>query len=339
MRTLPTPSRPQHPHHLPVHQVHLLRLRLGRQAGHADDVAEQRHEVAGAGGEDDLADGDLEVLRAAEQGRVVGEGLLGLGDAQGQALVAEPADHAEVALRLPAPRHVPGAVHGAGDLAHLHLDGLGPLVERAEAAELLLGVLDDLLGQLDAAVAAPREDLGHGERRPEALGGLAHHLDLLLGVGREAVERHHRRLAEGADALDVLLEVADPRLDGRRAGDLELGAVGAAVQLERPHGGHEHHGHGVEAGRLALDVEELLGPQVEAEAGLGHHPVGVGERHLGGDDGVAAVGDVGEGTAVHEGGHALDGLHEVGLEGVLEDHHHGAHRLQIGGGHRLLGRR
>ena len=45
---------------------------------------------------------------------------------------------------------------------------------------------------------------------------------------------------------------------------------------------------------------------------------GKGERHSGGGDGVAAVGDVGERSAVHYGRGSFQGLHEIGVKGVLE---------------------
>ena len=52
----------------------------------------------------------------------------------------------------------------------------------------------------------------------------------------------------------------------------------------------------------------------------------------GGDDRVAAVGDVGEGAAVDQRRAALDRLDEVRQERVLEEDAHGAGRLEIGGG-------
>ena len=64
----------------------------------------------------------------------------------------------------------------------------------------------------------------------------------------------------------------------------------------------------------ALDVQELLCAQICAEAGLGDDVVGQREAELGGHDAVAAVGDVGEGTAVNEGGGALQSLDQVGLQ-------------------------
>jgi hypothetical protein len=75
---------------------------------------------------------------------------------------------------------------------------------------------------------------------------------------------------------------------------------------------------GLQPRLAALDVEELLGAQVRAEAGLGHDILAQLQRRGGGDHAVAAMRDVGEGPAVDEGRVVLERLHEVGLHRVLE---------------------
>ena len=81
---------------------------------------------------------------------------------------------------------------------------------------------------------------------------------------------------------------------------LEVVLGDAAVHLERAHGGDDDRRGRLEAGLAALDVEELLGAQVGAEAGLGDDVVGELQRRLGGEHRVAAVRDVGERPAVDE---------------------------------------
>ena len=106
------------------------------------------------------------------------------------------------------------------------------------------------------------------------------------------------------------------------------------MHLQRPDGGDDHRAVGREPRLAALDVEELLGPQVGAEAGLGHHVVGELERGPGGDHRVAAVGDVGEGAAVDQRRVVLQRLHQVGGERVLEQRGHGAVGVDGAGAHR-----
>ena len=106
----------------------------------------------------------------------------------------------------------------------------------------------------------------------------------------------------------------------------------AAVHLEGPDGGHYHNGGGHKTRCPAFYVKELLRAQIRAEARLGYHIVGGLKRHLGSQHRVAAVGDVGEGTAVDKGGGALKGLDKIGLNGVLQKGGHGALGLQLAAG-------
>ena len=77
-----------------------------------------------------------------------------------------------------------------------------------------------------------------------------------------------------------------------------------------------------QAGLAALDVEELLGAEIGAEAGFGDDIVGELEGGLRGDDRIAAMGDVGERPAVDEGGVVLERLHEVRLHRLGQQHGH-----------------
>ena len=48
--------------------------------------------------------------------------------------------------------------------------------------------------------------------------------------------------------------------------------------LSARNGGHDDHGVGPQTGLPALDVDEFLGTEIRAEAGLGHHIIGELER-------------------------------------------------------------
>ncbi len=93
---------------------------------------------------------------------------------------------------------------------------------------------------------------------------------------------------------------------------------------------------GLSPGFAAFDVEELLGAEIGAEAGLGHHIIAELERGLGGDHRVAAVRDIGERTAVNEGGVVLKRLYQIGCERILEQRGHRAGCRQFLGGDGLL---
>ena len=151
--------------------------------------------------------------------------------------------------------------------------------------------------------------------------------ELLVGVGREAVDRDDGVQPELADGREVADEVRGAGLDRLRA------AVGvAAVVLERLHRRDEHDRARREVADAADDVHELLHAHVGAEAGLGDDHVAELERDAVGDERVVAVRDVRERAAVDERRLALERLHEVRLERLLEEHGHRAGRLQLLGG-------
>ena len=100
----------------------------------------------------------------------------------------------------------------------------------------------------------------------------------------------------------------------------------------------DHDSAGANARHAALDVEELLGTQIGTEAGLGNGDIAKAHRHTRGHDRVAAVGNVGEGTAVDKRGRALERLHQVGLERVLKQRGHGTLGLKVAGTDGLAGK-
>ena len=97
----------------------------------------------------------------------------------------------------------------------------------------------------------------------------------------------------------------------------------AAVALEGTDSGHQHAGAGGDAGIAALDIQELLGTQICTEACLRDDVIGQREAELGGHDAVAAVGNVGKGAAVDDGGVVFQRLNEVRVKGILEQRGHG----------------
>jgi hypothetical protein len=108
------------------------------------------------------------------------------------------------------------------------------------------------------------------------------------------------------------------------------------MHLQRPDGGDNDGAVGLQARFAALDVEELLRPEIGAEARLGDDPVAELQCGLGGDRRVAAMRDVGERAAMDEGGVVLQRLHEVRRERILEQRRHGPGGGKIARGDRLL---
>ena len=120
------------------------------------------------------------------------------------------------------------------------------------------------------------------------------------------------------------LEIGEALLQRRDVLLLEIVLGHAAMHLERADGGDDDDAIGLEPGFAAFDVEEFLRAEIGAEASLGDHVVGELERRRGGDHRIAAMRDIGEGAAMHEGRIVLERLHEVRRERILEQRRHGA---------------
>ncbi len=134
----------------------------------------------------------------------------------------------------------------------------------------------------------------------------------------------------------MALEVDQPLLERGEVFLVDVLHVDAAVVFHRAHRRHDHRGARPQAGLAAFDVEEFLGAEIGAEARLGDDVVRQLECALGGDHGIAAVSDVGEGAAVDERRVILERLHQVRRERVLQQHRHGSVRLEVARMHRLV---
>ena len=195
---------------------------------------------------------------------------------------------------------------------------------------LLHGGFAHRLCQRFAPLAALQEHVCKHDFRARFAHAAHHRLDLGGGVAGKAVHGHDDRLSVDVfHVLDVFIQVGHARLQRGQVFFRKGSLVRPAVQFERLDGGDDDDAVGLDARHAALGIEEFFSPQVGAEARLRDHPVCQRQRRIGGDDAVAAVGDVGERPAVHDGGGALQRLHEVGLDGVLQQRAHGALRVQV----------
>ena len=132
-------------------------------------------------------------------------------------------------------------------------------------------------------------------------------------------------------------QVGHTGLEGLEVLVVKVGLGNTAVVLKRTGGGDNHDGAGTNARHATIDVEELLGTQIGAKACLGNGDITKAHGHTRGHDGVAAVGDIGEGTAVDKCGRALERLHQIGLERILKQRGHGALSLEVAGADGLAG--
>ena len=133
---------------------------------------------------------------------------------------------------------------------------------------------------IGGALAAHRPVIGHEAFDAEFGAGRFHKIDFSRRFGPEAVDRDHRLQPELAHVLDMANEIAHARFERPQILLLEVFLLHAAVHLQRTDGGDEHDADGLEPGLAALDVDELLRPQIGAEAGFGDHVIGESQRRV-----------------------------------------------------------
>ena len=113
------------------------------------------------------------------------------------------------------------------------------------------------------------------------------------------------------------------------------------VNLEGTDGSDNNDNVRHEAGGTALDVEETLATHGEVETGFSNDKARLGsiiliglrtsklEGHLVGQDGAVTNANVGEGTGVNEDRGTLQGLHEVGLDGISHQDSEGTANTKV----------
>lgn len=256
---------------------------------------------------------------------------MGFGHADGQVSKAGLSELLEAGLCLRGENDAARAVDASGDGGELLHDRGGGLVKEGEGGGLGGQVIEQRLGEINRALATGTKDVGDGAG--DATGGAEGLDEVVIGgvVGVKLVEGHDDRAVELGGGVEMSGEVFEAFFEGGGVGLGEGVKGGATVHFEGADGGHQDDGGGSESALTALDVDEFFTAEVEGKAAFGHDEVGVGEGHAGGNDGVAAVGNVGKGAAVEKGGHALDGLDEVGLDGVPQERHEGAGNAEFFG--------
>ena len=103
------------------------------------------------------------------------------------------------------------------------------------------------------------------------------------------------------------------------------------MALEGTHSGHQHAGRGSDTGVAALDIQKLLCAQISTKACFSDGIVGQRKAQLGSQHAVAAVGDVGKGTAVDDGGVVFQRLYKVRVQRVLQQGGHGTGSTDLTG--------
>ena len=267
--------------------------------------------------------------RRAAQVRVCAEAVLGLGHADRQIAISGLFPLAKLVTDALVGEHLVGAVDALCDGLDLfeqrHVVG----IDRREVADLGISDLGNPHGQFFGTLAA-KLPVTRDDRLAALLGNIVLKcLHLGIGVAEEVIDGNHDR---NTKALEVLNMSAKVGAAGFNSGDIlgtEIGTGDTTIHLHRADSGDKDDRAWRDAGLAALDVHEFLGSEVSAETGLGHNIVGQLQRRLGRDHGITAMRDIGERAAMHEGRIVLEGLHEVRLHRLCQQHGHRAVGLDI----------
>ena len=92
-----------------------------------------------------------------------------------------------------------------------------------------------------------------------------------------------------------------------------------AMHLQRTDSGHNNHCRRLQARKTAFYIQEFLSTKVSTEAGLSNHDICIFKSEFSCHDGVAAMGNVGERTAVNKGRCPLQSLYQIRLNGILKE--------------------
>src|SRR6056297_3101134 len=251
-----------------------FRRRHARQARHGHDLAADNHNETGPRAEAHFAHRDGMPGRRAAQRRIGREAVLRLGHADRQVAIALIFPEPQLVADLLVGQNLVGAVDALGDALDLLEEAELVLVERGELRGAAVGHLGDLRGQLGRAFRAQLPVAADDGFRALRDNVVLHGLDLGLSVMHEMVDRHDDRHAEGLEVADVATEVGAALVHGLHVLLAEIGLGHTAVHLHGADRGYKHDAVRREARLAALDVHELLGPEIGAEARFRHNIVG-----------------------------------------------------------------
>ena len=202
-------------------------------------------------------------------------------------------------------------------------------------ALLRLKRLQNLLRQFLAACAAVSPDRRLRELTAEISAVILYDLRFRLGVRDKGIQRDNRGNTELLHVLDVLAQVDDTLLQCFKVLLLQVCLRDAAVVLQRLDARDNDGRIGLQSRDAALDVQEFLCAEVRAEAGLRDAVICHLQCSAGRADGVAAMCDIRERSAVHQSRRVLDGLHQIRLQRRDQQRGHRARRAELFRAHRL----
>ena len=297
------------------------------RTGHRDDAPQEGYGEPGTRPTLQPMDLDSEPARPATPMRVVGERTRRLCNAHRSGLLPHRSDPFQI-------RHGRGAQVDAVRSVELRRHRVEHSLDRSRWS--VQGV------RLLAPTGRSHHELGHRFRTFSAIGKggidrkgdvvisavLLETSNLLLRIRGEPIQNHHRVEAERSEIFDMLIEIresATHRFGGRRP----IGG-GPSVVPQGADRGYNDRCARLEAGPRRDEVDVFFGAELGRETGLDDAEIGEGEASLDREAAARAVGDIGVGNSVNEGGRSFRGLDKIRFEGTGEESRRAARGVDIG---------
>src|SRR5680860_498021 len=295
---------------LAVDKIYILGRRPFRQARHGHHLTTHRHHTTPPRRYTHLSHIQAPTTRPTPLLLVVGQGCLSLRHADGQISIPILSIALNRLLGLRSVVHAIRTVDLLRDRLNLFHYGLIQLIQELEV-RVFFAHAYNLFRQSPAAFTTLGPYLREHDLGTHFTDLLIQEIQLLLSVVREAVDRNDHGDAKALDVLHVLLQVIQTLAQRIHVLCLQIFKLHSAVHLQSSHRSHKDHRIRHQAGVTALDVEELLCSKIRRKTGFSHRVVCELQSQPCGLRGVAAVRDIGERPAVHQGRSILQSLHQV----------------------------
>jgi len=139
-----------------------------------------------------------------------------------------------------------------------------------------------------------------------------------IRIAGKTVESNNNGLPEIAQVTNMFVKITKTLFQTFHIRFLDAVETDATVHFQSLCSGNDNSQLGLQTALAAFDVIELLRSQVCTEAGFRHYIVAKCHCHFGGENGVAAMCNIGERTAMNKSGCPFGSLYQVGMNSVLQ---------------------
>ena len=127
----------------------------------------------------------------------------------------------------------------------------------------------------------------------------------------------------------VFVEVAQSLFQPLHIRLLDTVETDSSVHFQSLCSSHNHSQTWLDAAFTAFDVIEFLCSEISTETGFRHYVISEGHCHFCSKYGVASVCDIRKRAAMHEGCRIFRCLHQIGMDGIFQQHGYGTGHTEV----------